>query len=166
MYTVHCELFNCTVYRAQYILHIIQNRFDTIMLQNEEVCGCTIYSSSEASEVNHIIHLSLWLRWIMICFQRGRSSSWKHGIPCTSELCNYISYQVEMVRAQSTIISSLEASLPLFSACLHCVILPQLFCHVASSWHDFCANNDTSRVTCLRWRESWLCYHFPMYKLK
>ena len=23
-------------------------------------------------------------------------------LPCTSELCNYISYQVEMVRAQST----------------------------------------------------------------
>ena len=26
------------------------------MLQNEEVCGNTIYSSSEASGVNHIIH--------------------------------------------------------------------------------------------------------------
>ena len=33
-----------------------------IMLQNEEVCGNTIYSSSEASGVNHIIHLSLRLR--------------------------------------------------------------------------------------------------------
>ena len=27
-----------------------------IMLQNEEVCGNTIHSSSEASGVNHIIH--------------------------------------------------------------------------------------------------------------
>ena len=35
------------------------------MLQNEEVCGNMIYSSSEASGVNHIIH---------------RSPSWKHGI--------------------------------------------------------------------------------------
>ena len=26
------------------------------MLQNKEVCGNTIYSSSEASGVNHIIH--------------------------------------------------------------------------------------------------------------
>ena len=28
------------------------------MLQNEEVCGNTIYSSSEASGVNHIIHMN------------------------------------------------------------------------------------------------------------
>ena len=33
-----------------------------IMLQNEEVCGNTIYSSSEASGVNHIIHQSRRLR--------------------------------------------------------------------------------------------------------
>ena len=33
-----------------------------IMLQNEEVCGKTIYSSSEASGVNHIIHRSRRLR--------------------------------------------------------------------------------------------------------
>ena len=33
-----------------------------IMLQNEEVCGNTIYSSSEASGVNHIIHRSRRLR--------------------------------------------------------------------------------------------------------
>ena len=33
-----------------------------IVLQNEEVCGNTIYSSSEASGVNNIIHLSLRLR--------------------------------------------------------------------------------------------------------
>ena len=43
------------------------------MLQNEEVCGSTIYSSSEARVENMVL-------------------------PCTSELCNYISYQVEMVR--------------------------------------------------------------------
>ena len=29
-----------------------------IMLQNEAVCGNTIYSSSEASGVNHIVHRS------------------------------------------------------------------------------------------------------------
>ena len=34
----------------------------TIMLKNEEVCGNTIYSSSEASGVNHIIHRSRRLR--------------------------------------------------------------------------------------------------------
>ena len=33
-----------------------------IMLQNEEVCGNMIYSSSEASRVNHIIHRSRRLR--------------------------------------------------------------------------------------------------------
>ena len=44
------------------------------MLQNEEVCGNTIYSSSEASGVENMV------------------------LPRTSELCNYISYQVEMVR--------------------------------------------------------------------
>ena len=55
-------------------------KLHNILLQNEEVCGNTIYSSSEANGVNHIIHLSLRLRWIMICFQRGRSLSWKHGI--------------------------------------------------------------------------------------
>ena len=35
---------------------------DNIMLQKEEVCGNTIYSSSEASGVNHIIHRSRRLR--------------------------------------------------------------------------------------------------------
>ena len=50
------------------------------MLQDEEVCGNTIYSSSEAGGVNHIIHQSRRLMWIMIRFQRGRSPSWKHGI--------------------------------------------------------------------------------------
>ena len=33
-----------------------------IMLQNEEVCGNTIYSSSEASGVNHIIQRNRRLR--------------------------------------------------------------------------------------------------------
>ena len=61
------------------------------MLQNEEVCGITIYSSSEASGVDHIIHRSRRLRWIMICFENM-------VLPRTSELCSYISYQVEMVR--------------------------------------------------------------------
>ena len=41
------------------ILYIILHN---IMLQNEEVCGNTIYSSSEASGVNHIIHRSRRLR--------------------------------------------------------------------------------------------------------
>ena len=39
----------------------------------------TIYSSSETSGVSYIIHRSWRLRWIMICFQRGRSPSWKHA---------------------------------------------------------------------------------------
>ena len=52
-------------------------------------------------------------------------------------LCNYISYQVDMLRERST--DQLTVS------------------HVASSLHDFCANNGTSPVTCLMWRESWLC---------
>ena len=38
-------------------LHVI-SFFNNILLQNEEVCGNTIYSSSEASGVNHIIHRS------------------------------------------------------------------------------------------------------------
>ena len=37
-----------------------------ILLQNEEVCGNTIYSSSEASGVNHIIHRSLRLQYSYI----------------------------------------------------------------------------------------------------
>ena len=56
------------------------------MLQNEEVCGNTIYSSSEASGVNHII------------FNEGEARVENMVLPCTSELCNYICYQVEMVR--------------------------------------------------------------------
>ena len=50
------------------------------MLQNEEVCGNTIYSSSEARVENMVL-------------------------PCTSELCNYISYQVEMVRYSHNVLS-------------------------------------------------------------
>ena len=110
-----------------------------ILLQNEEVCGNTIYSPSEARVENMVL-------------------------PCTSELCNYIGYQVEMVCAQST--NQFIGSISTVARYVGVSILPQMFCHVASSWHNFCANNGTSPVTCLRWRESWLCYHFPMCKLK
>ena len=44
------------------IINITYKKHDNIMLQNEEVCGNTIYSSSEASGVNHIIHRSRRLR--------------------------------------------------------------------------------------------------------
>ena len=63
------------------------------MLQNEEVCGNTIYSSSEASGVNHII------------FNEGEARVENMVLPCTSELCNYISYQVEMVRYSHNVLS-------------------------------------------------------------
>ena len=49
-----------------------------------------IYSSSEASGVNHII------------FNEGEARVENMVLPCNSELCNNISYQVEMVRSQST----------------------------------------------------------------
>ena len=111
-------------------------KFRNIVLHNEEVWSNTIYSSSEASGLNHIIHLSLRLRWIMICFQRGRNPSRKHAVTLHLWVM-YISYQVEMLRERST--DQFTVS------------------HVASSWHDFCANNGMSPVTCLRWRESWLC---------
>ena len=39
-----------------------------------------IYAWSAAIGVNHIIHRSQRLSWIMICFQRGRSLSWKHVV--------------------------------------------------------------------------------------
>ena len=52
IYNVYCII--CILY----IVRILYN----IMLQNEEVCGNTIYSSSEASGVNHIIHRSRRLR--------------------------------------------------------------------------------------------------------
>ena len=47
-----------------YIIYICNNLYHiyNIMLQNEEVRGNTIYSSSEASRVNHIIHRSRRLR--------------------------------------------------------------------------------------------------------
>ena len=41
---------------------VFQPLYHNILLQNEEVCGNTIYSSSEASGVNHIIHRSRRLR--------------------------------------------------------------------------------------------------------
>ena len=44
------------------VYNVLYDRFDNIMLQNEEVCGNTIYSLSEASGVNHIIHQSRRLR--------------------------------------------------------------------------------------------------------
>ena len=40
----------------------VTQEFNNIILQNEEVCGNTIYSSSEASGLNHIIHQSRRLR--------------------------------------------------------------------------------------------------------
>ena len=58
----------------------------------------------------------------MICFM---------VLPCTSELCNYISYQVEMVRAQST--NQFIGSITTVARHVGVSILPQLFCHVASS---------------------------------
>ena len=48
------------MYSVSYIFNIIYPF--NIMLQNEEVCGNTIYSSSEASGVNHNIHRSRRLR--------------------------------------------------------------------------------------------------------
>ena len=59
-------------------LYIISTQGNTadrsnIVLHNEEVWSNTIYSSNEASGVNHIIQ--------MICFQWGRSPSWKHAVP-------------------------------------------------------------------------------------
>ena len=60
------------------------------MLHNEEVWSNTIYSSSEASGVNHII------------FNEGAARVENMLLPYTYELCNYVSYHVEMIRAQST----------------------------------------------------------------
>ena len=50
-YVVVANASNSTTY-----LYIIYNLDCNIMLQNEEVYGNTINSSSEASGVNHIIH--------------------------------------------------------------------------------------------------------------
>ena len=47
------------LYTVSFIFYTIHYN---IMLQNEEVCGNTIYSSSEVSGVNHIIHRSRRLR--------------------------------------------------------------------------------------------------------
>ena len=82
----------------------LRSSFYHIMLHNEEVWSNTIYSSSEASGVNHIIHRSRMLRWIMICFQRGRSPSWKHAVTLHfNELCNYISYHLPSRNGSRTI---------------------------------------------------------------
>ena len=48
----------------------------------------------------------------LFVFNEGEARVENMVLPCTSELCNYISYQVEMVCTQSTN-SSLEVSLPL-----------------------------------------------------
>ena len=56
LFNVHCTLTYYVIYIILYI--ILYN----ILLQNEEVCGNTIYTSSEASGVNHIIHRSQRLR--------------------------------------------------------------------------------------------------------
>ena len=50
---------------------------------------------------------------------------------CTSELCNYISYQVEMVRARST--DQFTGSITIVARHVGVSQLLQLFCHVASS---------------------------------
>ena len=61
------------------------------MLHNEEVWSNTIYSSSEASGVNNIIHRRL--RW-MICFNESAARVENMvlvlllPIPFTYELCN------------------------------------------------------------------------------
>ena len=52
-------------------------------------------------------------------------------LPCTSELCNYISYQVENVRAQST--NQFIGSITTVARHVGVSILSQLFCHVGSS---------------------------------
>ena len=53
-------MYNCII--KYNVLYVLYDGFDNIMLQNEEVCGNTIDSSSEASGVNHIIHRSRRLR--------------------------------------------------------------------------------------------------------
>ena len=62
-----CYVYNTsyivfTIDYTQYLLYSIHYTVYNIVLQNEEVCGNTIYSSSEASGVNHIIHRSRKLR--------------------------------------------------------------------------------------------------------
>ena len=59
LYTIHYTLYTLhTIHYTLYTIHYTLCRLQNIMLQNEEVCGNTIYSSSKASGVNHIIHRS------------------------------------------------------------------------------------------------------------
>ena len=48
----------CSIYNNCALSFVLTSSSYNIMLQNEEVCDNTIYSSSEASGVNHIIHRS------------------------------------------------------------------------------------------------------------
>ena len=52
------------------------------MLQNEDVCGNTIYSSSEASGVNNDLFSKR---------AKPELKTWLMVLPCTSELCSCIS---------------------------------------------------------------------------
>ena len=56
-----CSVYKCIFYNTN-VYCIYRCILCNIMLQNEEVCGNTIYSSSEASGVNHIIYRSRRLR--------------------------------------------------------------------------------------------------------
>ena len=59
--SMHLHIYYlCKCIDVHYITDCIYTNVEwyNIMLQNEEVCGNAIYSSSEASGVNHIIHRS------------------------------------------------------------------------------------------------------------
>ena len=88
------------------------------MLQNEEVCGNTIYSSSEARGVNNDLFSTR---------AKPELKTWY----CHALLSYVISYQVEMVRAQST--NHFIGSITTVAWHVGVSILPKLFCHVASS---------------------------------
>ena len=56
----HKELIFIADALHDYVIYIYYSKLlYNIMLENEEVCDNTIYSSSEASGVNHIIHRRL-----------------------------------------------------------------------------------------------------------
>ena len=99
-----------------------------IVLHNEEVWSNTISSSSEASGVNHII------------FNEGAARVENMLLHCTYELCNYISYQVEMVRAWSTdqftgsiTTVARHAGVSILLQLLSCGVLVTRFLH--KQWH-------------------------------
>ena len=87
------------------------------MLQNEEVCGNTIYSSG----VNNDLFLTR--------AKPELKTLYYHAL--LSYVTKKISYQVEMVRAQST--NQFIGSITTVARHVGVAILPQLFCHVASS---------------------------------